>query len=79
MSYRGAHDFPHLERSGLALRAGRLRWHPHEDYPLDVQLRTLQATATTLQLLESKARTGQGPDAAFFLPYAASTGGQAGQ
>jgi hypothetical protein len=64
--------------AGFPLRAGPLRWRPHEDYPLDVQLRTLQATATTIHLLESRTLTGQGPDAALFLP-AASIGGQAGQ
>lgn len=67
------------KEAGYPLRAGPLRWHPHEDYPLDVQLRTLQATATTICLLESRTLTGQGPDAALFLPYAASTGGQSGQ
>lgn len=66
------------KETGYPHRAGPLRWHPHEDYPLDVQLRTLQATATAIQLLESKALTGKGPDAALFLPYAASIGGQAG-
>ncbi|WP_090956790.1 TniQ family protein [Arthrobacter sp. ov118] len=67
------------KETGYPLRAGPLKWHPHEDYPLDVQLRTLQATATAIHLLESKTLTGHGPDAALFLPYAASTGGQAGQ
>ncbi|WP_248761615.1 TniQ family protein [Pseudarthrobacter sp. SSS035] len=56
------------KESGYPHRVGPLRWHPHEGYPLDVQLRTLEATATTIHLLESKILAGQGPDAAFFLP-----------
>lgn len=67
------------KEAGSPLRAGPLRWHAHEDYPLDVQLRTLQATATTIHLLESRTLTGQGPEAALFLPYAASIEGQTGQ
>lgn len=54
--------------AGYPLRAGPLRWDPHEGYPLDVQLCTLEATATTIHLLESKALTVQGPEAALFLP-----------
>lgn len=54
--------------AGHPLRVGPRSWHTHEGYPLDVQLRTLEVTATTIHLLESKALTGQGPDAVFFLP-----------
>ncbi|MBT2538480.1 TniQ family protein [Arthrobacter sp. ISL-69] len=61
------------KEAGYPFRAGQLSWHPHEDYPLDVQLHTLEATATTIYLLESKTLTGHGLDAALFLPYAACT------
>jgi hypothetical protein len=61
------------KEAGYPFRAGPLRWHPYEDYPLDVQLHTLEATATTIYLLESKTLTGQGLDAALFQPYAACT------
>jgi hypothetical protein len=56
------------KETGYPLRAGPLSWRVHEDYPLDVQLRTLQATATAIHFLESKTLTGQGRDAELFLP-----------
>ncbi|GAB2721871.1 TniQ family protein [Arthrobacter bambusae] len=56
------------QEAGYPFRAGPLSWRPHEDYPLAVQLHTLEATATAIQFLESRALTGLGPDAAFFLP-----------
>jgi hypothetical protein len=55
------------KETGFPLRAGPLSWRAHEDYPFDVQLRTLQATAAAIHLLESKALTGQGRDAELFL------------
>jgi hypothetical protein len=51
--------------------------HPHEEYPLDVQLHALEATATAIYLLESTTLTGQGPDAAIFLPTADCVHGEA--
>lgn len=56
------------KEAGYPFRAGPLSWRPHEDYPLGVQLHTLEATATTIYLLESKMLTGHGLDAALFLP-----------
>lgn len=61
------------KETGYPLRAGPLKWHTHEDFPLDVQLRTLEAAATAIYLLESKTLTGLGPDAALFPAYAACT------
>jgi hypothetical protein len=53
--------------AGYPLRAGPLKWHTHEGYPLDMQLRTLEVTATTIHFLENQTLRGQGPDAALFL------------
>lgn len=74
---------PLIERAwreaGHPQRMGSWSWHPHESYPPYVQIRNLEATATTIHLLESKVLIGQGTDAALFLPDAAISGGQAGQ
>ena len=56
------------EETGYPVRAGQLVWRPHEDFPLVVQLRTLEAVAMAIHLLESKTITGRGPDAALFFP-----------
>jgi len=56
------------EETGHPVRAGQTFWRPHEDSPLSVQLHTLEAAATAIDLLESKILTGRGPDAALFLP-----------
>lgn len=56
------------EETGYADRAGQTFWRTHEDSPLSVQLHTLEAAATAIDLLESKTLTGRGPDAALFLP-----------
>ncbi len=56
------------KEAGYPQRFGPRSWQPHEGYPSDAQLLTLEATATTIHLLESKALTGQGREATFFLP-----------
>ncbi len=54
--------------AGLPLRLGLARWHTHEDHVPTMQLLALEAAAAAIHLLEASALTGQGPDAAFFLP-----------
>jgi hypothetical protein len=56
------------KEAGYPQRVGPRSWQPHEGYPPDAQICTLEATATTIHLLESKALTGQGREAALFLP-----------
>lgn len=56
------------QEAGHPFRAGQSFWRTHEDSPLSVQLHTLEAAATAIDLLESKTVTGRGPDAALFLP-----------
>lgn len=63
------------KEAGYPQRLGPRSWQPHESYPLDAQLQTLEATATTIHLLESKVLMGQGKDAALFLPDDATSGG----
>ncbi|MBG0741844.1 TniQ family protein [Paeniglutamicibacter antarcticus] len=67
------------KEAGYPQRLGPRSWQPHEGYPLDVQLRTLEVTATAIHLLERKVLIGQGTDAALFLPDDATSGEQAGQ
>ena len=47
--------------------AGKLKWHPHEGYPLDVQLSLLEGAAIAIHGLESKILTGPGAQAVLFL------------
>ncbi|MCA4135308.1 hypothetical protein [Arthrobacter sp. M4] len=54
------------KEAGYPGRLGPLKWQPHEGYSIDSQLRNLEATATAIQLLESNALIGRGPDSAFF-------------
>ncbi len=56
------------EHSSHPFRAGQLVWHPYEELPLEVQLHTLEAAATAIQLLENGTLAGQGVQAALFLP-----------
>jgi hypothetical protein len=56
--------------AGYPLRAGPLKWHTHEGYPLDMQLRTLEVTATTIHFLENQTLRGQGPGRSTFPVYA---------
>lgn len=54
--------------AGYPARVGPLSWQPHENYPVDIQVRALQTAATAFHLLERGALTSRGPDATFFLP-----------
>ncbi|MFF2347689.1 TniQ family protein [Pseudarthrobacter sp. NPDC058119] len=54
--------------AGYPSRVGPLSWQPHESYPVDIQIRALQTTATAIHLIERGSLTGRGPDARFFLP-----------
>lgn len=54
--------------AGYPARVGPLSWQPHENYPVDIQVRALQTAATAIHLLERGTLTGRGPDATFFLP-----------
>lgn len=56
------------EHAGHPFRAGQLVWYPYEELPLEVQLPTLEATATAIQLLESAVLSGQGRQVELFLP-----------
>jgi hypothetical protein len=56
------------EAIGYPDRAGQSFWRTHESSPLSVQLRTLEAAATAIDLLESKTLTGRGLNAMLFLP-----------
>ncbi|WP_311215493.1 MULTISPECIES: hypothetical protein [unclassified Arthrobacter] len=63
------------KQAGHSGRVGPLKWQPHEGYSIDSQLRTLEATATAIQLLESDALTGRGTNAVFFRPATAPDNG----
>lgn len=56
------------EATGYPDRAGQPFWRTHEGSALSVQLHTLEAAATAIDLLENKSLTGRGLDAALFLP-----------
>lgn len=56
------------EHAGHPPRAGQLVWHPYEALPLKVQLQSLEAAATAIDLLENATLTGQGRQAALLLP-----------
>lgn len=63
------------KHAGHSGRVGPLKWQPHEGYSIDSQLRTLEATATAIQLLESDALIGRGADTVFFRPATATDSG----
>lgn len=54
--------------TGHPVRAGQLVWRPYEELPLEVQLHTLEAAATAIDLLENTTLAGRGRQAALFLP-----------
>lgn len=66
------------KEAGYPQRLGPRSWQLHEGYPLDVQLRTLEVTATAIHLLESKVLIGQGTLAVLFLPDDATSGERPG-
>lgn len=64
------------DQAGHGGRVGPLKWQPHEGYTIDSQIRTLEATATAIQLLESDTVSGRGPDSAFFRGLQTRDGGE---
>ncbi|HPE81906.1 MAG TPA: TniQ family protein [Gammaproteobacteria bacterium] len=56
------------ELSGHALRAGQNRWRPYETLSSTVQLRMLEAAATSLHLIEERVLRPAGEQADLFLP-----------
>lgn len=56
------------QRAGYPVRAGQAMWRPFETQTLQKQMRTLEAAAIAMRVLESGHLTGLGRDAALFLP-----------
>lgn len=56
------------ERCGHPLRAGQNLWRPYETLDPTVQLKMLEAVATSIDLIESKVLSPRGEQAALFLP-----------
>lgn len=56
------------EHAGYPMRAGQWTWRPYERLSTVQQQQTLETAATAMHLVETSALTGQGSEAAVFLP-----------